>query len=180
MTRKGSKEQPPESGGNVPSIRADGLQIDEFRPFQETWWTVERIAWCGFALVVIAALLGILGAGGPFSEARQSFGAAAVDYPRVTRWLANDELRVVFGAGGGSRTLTLGTGFAEHFAIDSVQPLPESVVVTEAGHRMAFAFEGGAGGPAVLNIRPSNPGIADYTIAVDDSEPVRLTTIVLP
>ena len=46
-----------------PNVRSDGLQLDEHRRFQERFWSIERLAWCAFALIVIIALLGGFGSG---------------------------------------------------------------------------------------------------------------------
>lgn len=180
MARRGASEQQSKPEGNVPPVRSDGLQLEENRPFQERWWTIERFAWTGFALVFVLTALGALGGGGVLSDAEQRFEAGALAYPRIARSLGIDDMEVAFEAGAAEHTLTLGDAFAEYFSIQSIRPEPSRTVVTESGHRMHFDFEAGAAGKVVLNLRPSRAGVADFQVAVDGGPPASLTTLILP
>jgi len=40
-----------------PAIREDGLQLEENRSLQRRFWQMQRIAWLGFGIVVLVALL---------------------------------------------------------------------------------------------------------------------------
>jgi hypothetical protein len=45
------------------------LDLDEDRLFQERYWSFQRFAWVLFLFVVVGALCGLTGSGGPFSRA---------------------------------------------------------------------------------------------------------------
>lgn len=52
--------------GNISQV--GDLQVDQDLNYQQREWLVERVAWAVLALVVLAALAGLLG-GGPLSQA---------------------------------------------------------------------------------------------------------------
>lgn len=161
-------------------LRDDGLQLEEPRRFQERYWTAERWAWAGFALLVLSALAGLTGGGGPLSRGEAELGAGSLDYPRIARWQAVDELTVRFAAGGAERSLTLSPRFAESFALESALPEPLRVEAGPDGKRLVFRLVEGAPGQAVLQVRPSSPGIVGFAAAIDGQRPVPLSTVVLP
>lgn len=162
-----------------PPVRPDGLQLDEKRDYQETWWTAERWAWGAFIAVTLAAALGTTGAGGFLSHRLAEMEGGAIDHPRITRWAASDEMIVRFAAGSGERTLTLSSGFAQSFQIESLQPRPERAEGTPEGQRLVFAT---ADGPfeVVVHLRAQYPGLARYRARIDDGAPRDITTLVLP
>lgn len=69
-----------------PNVRKNGLQLHEHRRFQERFWTVERKAWCVFALIIAAGLLGAFGSGGPLATKVTLIDRAIVEHPRISRW----------------------------------------------------------------------------------------------
>src|SRR3546814_10863353 len=84
-----------------PSIRPDGLQVEDHRGYQEKLWTVERAAWIVFIVITLAAALGATGAGGPLSRQVAVTEHGRIDYPRIARWQASDELTIEFAARSG-------------------------------------------------------------------------------
>ena len=167
------------SDAEGPTVRPDGLQLDEHRSFQERWWTVERFAWGGFCVLVAMAASGLLGGGGPLANARHDFEGGALEYPRVSRWQANDQMRVVFAADAPMKAVTLGD-LASHFTIETVIPEPARTLTTDNGPRMEFAFDEGASGTVVFTVRAGSPGLARFSVAVGADAPVPLSSLVLP
>ncbi len=72
------------SPSDIP-VRPDGLQINEHRGFQLRFWRAERIAWGAFALIALAALLGLFGESGPLNGRMLRFDSAEVTLPRILR-----------------------------------------------------------------------------------------------
>ena len=168
------------SDPDAPPIRADGLQLEDDRPFQEAFWTVERGAWVCFALLVLLSLAGLTGGGGPLSYGTVATEGGSIEYPQVARWKTPDDLTVQFGAGAAERSLTLSPGFSDSFQIEAIQPQPERSTVTNGGHRLTFRFSADAAGRVEIHLRPSGPGIAAFQATLDDGAPVELFTVVLP
>jgi hypothetical protein len=166
--------------GEAPAIRDDGLQLDEPRRSQERFWTAERWAWITYGLLVLAALAGLTGSGGPLSRAEVTLGTGAIEYPRIARWQAADDMTVTFSAGTGERSLTLGRAFAKSFGIEDVQPAPERSEALPEGQRLVFRLPGGGPAQVRLYLRPSSPGLARFEAALDGAPPLSLSVFVLP
>jgi hypothetical protein len=164
----------------LPAVRQDGLQLEEHRSFQERFWTTERWAWIGFGTILVLALLGLTGSGGPFAQARTSLAGGSIDYPRFARWDAPAEIRVTFAPGGSERTLMFSSSFATSFEIEGIQPEPERAEANAEGQVMTF--RAAADGPAEvsLHIRPRQPGVAAYRVGIDDGAPLAASTFVWP
>src|SRR5690606_3398725 len=122
----------------APPIRQDGLQLEEHRAFQERYWTLERIAWLRFALLLLAALLGLACAGGPLSRTTTALAGGSVEHPRVLRLEAADEIVVRFAPGGTEQVLTLPTAFARALQIEQIHPEPERALLVPGGVAMIF------------------------------------------
>lgn len=163
-----------------PPVRTDGLQLEERRGFQERFWRVQRWAWAGFGLVVLAALAGLTGSGGPLSRATLELGAGSIDYPSVARWQAADSLTLQLAPGRAGRTLLLSSGFAESFEIETVHPAPLLWESGADGHRMRFAVDAGAPVTIHLHVRPLKPGLTEATASLDGGPAPRMRFIVLP
>ena len=163
-----------------PSIREDGLQLEEHRRFQERFWTVERWVWVGFGAIIILALLGLTGSGGPLARTSASLEGASIDYPRFTRWEAPDEILVEFEPGGAERRLTLSSDFAETFQLESVQPQPDRSETSADGEIMIFRVEPQSAAQVTLHVRAQNPGMADFRAAIDEGAPVSVSTFIFP
>lgn len=156
------------------------LPIVDHRSFQFGFWRLQRLAWIGFAIILIGALAGLTGAGGPLSRSSADLAGGAVDHPRVSRWSAADEFRVRLAPGGTERELLLSTAFADHFQIEDIQPAPMRSVATAAGDRLIFEAETGRDAAVVLHVRAQKPGVADYAVGLNGETPRVLRSIVLP
>lgn len=162
-----------------PPLREDGLQLKENRAFQERFWRLQRLGWAGFALLIALAVLGLTGSGGPFHRQEIALGPAMAEVPRVARWAAADEIVLRFApAGAGARQVALGGGFLDGFALERVEPTPETARLVPGGQVLTFASDGGPN-EVRLRLRPLGPGPAGFTLgAGGPAQPVRL--FVLP
>lgn len=165
-------------------IRDDGLQIDEAPRFQNRFWMVQRFAWVGFCLFILAALIGLTGNGGPFSRAHRAAPGLQVDYPPIARWRAESEVRIRVVPGGPETLVRVDAAFREAFDIISVSPDPATSVPVADGMRWSFGTDAeGGGGPAAeirLTVEPRRPGPVRYVIESPPGTALRLSTLVLP
>lgn len=164
----------------APAIRDDGLQLDEHRDFQERFWVAERVAWVAFAAIILAALIGLTGAGGPLSRAKAASDGSEISYPRITRWEASDSLTVNFAPGGSERSLTLSPAFAESFQLEDVQPQPDRAEARPEGERLIFSLPAGKPATVTLHVRAHKPGPARYQARIDGTSVRTLSTFILP
>jgi hypothetical protein len=163
-----------------PPVRDDGLQIEEDRGFQERFWTIERWAWAVFGLIILLALAGLAGGGGFLAHTTVHLEAGRIEYPRVSRWEAADEITAFFASDSPEHRLTISPQFSKYFQIEDIQPLPDSTLVSPAGEVMVFRAEGGPPNQVVLHLRAQRPGLARYDLSLDGGAPAAATTVVLP
>lgn len=160
----------------VPPIREDGLQIEEARDFQERFWTIERVAWAGFGLVLIAAIAGFTGSGGIFARQTAAAGGVVLDYPLVARRQAAETFELSL-SNTQAPTLVLSREFSKAFQLETVQPRPDSERAVPEG--LELTFEGRSGGTVFLHARPQSPGLASFEISTGgETRTVRL--LVMP
>jgi hypothetical protein len=164
---------------------AAGLEIETDSAFQERLWTLQRVAWVLMALVVIAALIGLTGRGGSYAHAtvEAEGDGVALDYPRIARWQAADQMVLRIPDPSGDRIdVTLSGKFAELFTVESVQPQPASSAAVADGHRLTFDL-GSEAGPRSINftLRALKPALpTGFEVAAGDGPPLRARTVVLP
>jgi len=162
---------------------ARGLQVTEDRSWQEKFWAAQRVGWALMAMFILAAVAGLTGMGGPLASARAELGGGTIDYPRITRWQADDQLQVsISPASLADVELTLSRDFVQLFAIESIQPEPAEVQATSAGHRFTFETEPGERERVVtFTVRATRPVLAQPVAAsLGNAQPQRLTITVLP
>lgn len=111
--------------------------VKDERSFQEKTWITERVAWIGFALLVIAALLGLAGGGGWAAQREGRYGSAQMKIPAITRSDAPTELTAVFDEAG-ERSLVLSAEFLDAFQIEAIQPAPEAVRIEGENRILRF------------------------------------------
>lgn len=162
---------------------APGLQVTEDRSWQEKFWTSQRVGWVLMALLILAAITGLTGMGGPLASAKAKLGGGTIEYPRITRWQADDQLEVRLDpTSAGSTELTLSPQFVQLFAISSIQPEPKDVRATTAGHRFTFETDQGGGERVIVfNLRASRPVLGQRVAAsLGNGQPAQMRITVLP
>lgn len=162
-----------------PKIRNDGLQITDHPRFQRTFWRVERLAWIGFVVIIIGALFGLTGAGGPLSARTLRAGGAEITYTHIARWQTTHTVSIRMPpAGAVDPVVSISESQANDFTIDTVMPQPTRVEASAGAHRYHFAGQTGAS-LIVFEVTPRQPGIYRHDLAVDGQHQT-LTTYVLP
>ncbi|MCA1368535.1 hypothetical protein I6F15_14145 [Bradyrhizobium sp. BRP14] len=163
-----------------PPVRDDGLQLEEHREFQESFWRVERIAWIGFGCILLLAVLGMTGSSGYFARQALAFEGGLVEVPRFSRWQASDTLHVSLAAGDGDKRLALTSAFFQTFQVEDIEPPP---LFTEGeGDGTVYHFKSPTPQPLALtfHVRSQRPGSVVYKVSVN-GEPMRsVRTIVWP
>ena len=160
-----------------PLIRADGLQLDEPREFQKRFWNIERLAWIVFALIIVLALLGFTGAGGPFSRGHAEFAQGRLDYPRIARWQRSEEFRIRLSPGEETRRVTFGPSFYEAFQVEGIEPEPESQKSVADGVEMSFAADADAEAFIVLHVKPQQLGLPSFRVGLNGDNQQFVSTI---
>jgi hypothetical protein len=118
------------------------LEFHQDLPHERLEWRIERIGWVTMALLLLAALIGLLGPG-PLSSATAGGRDSAlwVEYNRFERYQAPAMLRVHLGPGAardGKARLWLSRKYVENIELRHIDPEPESVEV--AHDRLIYTF----------------------------------------
>ena len=122
--------------------RVGDLEIAQDLSQEHREWRIERAGWIAGALLLLAALLGLLGPG-PLSSATagEPHSSLWVEYERFQRYQAPATIRVHFGPGvarGGEARVALNRAFVESVDLRHIDPAPARV---EAGSdRFTYAF----------------------------------------
>lgn len=164
---------------DAPPVRKDGLQLEERPAFQRRFWTTERSAWLLFGFLLILAVAGLTGGGGPLSRGEVSVGSGQLKYPRFSRWVSADELTVTFGPGTDRHRLAIDQSFTDYFQVEGVQPQPESATVAADGTILAFRAKRNGPASTTLYLRALRPGIARYSVTVNGAT-TDVVSVILP
>ncbi len=108
-----------------------GIELDQRLEFQEREWTIQRVGWIVFTLIIVAALLGAFGAGPLSSASAGGEGVGfSVDYQRVVRHQGESRLTIhVNGdqASAGQVEVWLGADYMNTIRVTQISPVPEEV-----------------------------------------------------
>ena len=122
--------------------RVGGLEVHQDLPHERLEWRIERIGWGTMAVLLSAALVGLLGPG-PLSSATagKTDSILRVEYNRFERYQAPAMLRVHLAPGAardGKVRLWLSRTYVENIELRHIDPEPESVEV--AHDRLIYTF----------------------------------------
>jgi hypothetical protein len=165
--------------------RVGDLDIDQDLAFQKRAWVAQRIAWVLMALVLLAALLGLLG-GGPLSKATSGGegGPLQVEYLRLARHRAPATLQIRLAPGTAPQSearVWLDQTYLEGITIETVFPEPQSV---EAGpERVTYVFKlEQPGQPATItfSLLHETSGLQQARVGLADREPVTFRQFIYP
>jgi len=166
---------------------AEIRRIEECHPIQRRVWRVQRIGWLGMALFVLAALLGLMGRGGPLAEAETTTpdGALRIRYERMQRLGSPTTLRIGARADAveeGAIALQLDRAFLRDWRLRPGVPVPIAAAAGPDGLLLRFrAAPDALHVAAVLEMTPERAFmIARPEIAVGDGPPARLLILVWP
>lgn len=163
--------------------RRRSIELGTDRRFEERFWTVQRISWVAFALIVAAALAGFSGRGGPFAHQVAEGAAADLEYPQFTRWLSSDDMQLTLAPTGAEEaTVDISSGFFDIFQVENIQPAPKDSYMAAGGQRLVFALQPPSGSREIkFNLRAIQPSFGKrFTISVDGGRPLSFHSVVLP
>jgi hypothetical protein len=121
--------------------RVGDLEVHADVSHQEVEWRAERVGWIVMALLMVAALAGLLGPGPFSSTAAGEEGSLRVEYDRFARYQAPEKLRAYLGPGmarDGKARMWLNRDFVEGVELIHIDPKPETVET--AADRIIYTF----------------------------------------
>lgn len=168
--------------------RVGDLALMQDLEFQHRAWMVQRAGWVLMALAVLAALLGLLGSGGPWSRASAGMpgtpSPAQVDYDRFGRVSAPTtlELRLApYSAQAGQVSVWLNSEYLAGVGVERVTPVPERMEAGPGRLAFVFALRDAQGPMAVkLHLKPERPGLLKGELALDNGQVLRFRQFIYP
>jgi hypothetical protein len=161
-----------------------GFDLLQDPEFQRRTWAAQRVGRLVMALVVLAALLGLVGSG-PLSKARAGDGERlTVEYDRFVRRLGENRLtvKVAPGAAAGPEVrVWIDSRYARWMEVESVTPEPERMET--AADRLTLVFmlaRPGEGLEAVLDLRSRAFGPVRGAVGLAGGPAARITQFVYP
>jgi hypothetical protein len=162
------------------------MEINQDQGFLKKAWTVQRVGWVVMVLLLLAALVGLLGGGGPLSQA--TAGAASdplqIEYQRLARHQTPTELRLALGptaARDGVFRVWLARGFLQQMQITSITPTPERVETSEDRLVYEFPAAGGVSSTGVtFFVEPNQIGSLRGQAGLPDGPTLSLNVFVYP
>lgn len=161
------------------SVRLDGLQLDESRPFQRVVWALQRAAWFLFALTIAAALAGATGRGGPLAESSVTRAAAVATVPRIARRGAPARLVVAFRQDAPDHRLFLPPALLRQFAVQTARPRPVAELAVDGGVLLLFAAAGPPPHVVELDLRAVMAGYGRL-VPIADGDALPFDSVTLP
>jgi hypothetical protein len=161
------------------------LFIKDDPGFRRKEWLFERIGWAVMALILLAALLGLLGPG-PLSNATagEEGGALWVNYQRFAHRSAPTTLEIHAGPGtaqDGRLRLWISRAVVGQNEVRSLQPQPEQA--SAVGDRFVYTFnvdDPGQEAVVFLHLEPHNYFRQQVALGVEGGPEVRFTQVLYP
>jgi len=160
----------------------DDLDIIENRAWQERFWSIQRLAWILMLLILVSAVLGATGSGGPLATGHVDVAGGVVHYPRIARWQTTSELTVELPSQAqGPTDVQLSKDLLEVFSVESMSPLPREASTTPAGHRYTFDVNGDRRKTIVFFLRPMRAALPSRgKVTVGNGPSATLNFVILP
>jgi hypothetical protein len=159
------------------------LERERDLAFQQREWRVQRGGWLVMVAIIVAALIGLLGAG-PLSSTTVASGPLQLAYARFERRHAPTELAVSVSTDAATPDqleLWVATDYLARVEITAIVPEPEEV--RQAGERIVYRFniDEPAQHPTIhFALEPDDPGHTIGRIGIIDGPEVTFWQVVYP
>jgi len=150
------------SRSRVATHRVGDLEIGQDLAFERRQEQVRRLSAVAGAALLLAALLGVFGAGGPFAHAEVSSGAVTVEYERFTRYEAQTNLDIEVSDSEGETDIALARSYLQDVSVENISPEPESATV--APDRTVYTFDLEPGATVTFELKPERFGSKDAVV----------------
>jgi hypothetical protein len=154
---------------------------DADRGFDRRFSTVQRGLWVFLALIVAAALFGLLSHGPlSFTTLRDDGARLVVSYETVERRAAASDFRIQTWGESGEVRLRFSPGFLDTYEVRAMAPLPLRASAGATGYEAVFAPAADGTFDLRLHMRARRFGLADITIEAVGRGGVSLRQFIFP
>ena len=178
--RNSKRSQPARAAGSVQAV-----PIENDPRFQKRQWLAERIGWAVMAGIIIGAVAGLFGGGGPLARATAATadGTVRVEYARFARHHAPTSLDVTFASApaAGEVRIRVSKEFLDAMEVRSILPHPITSALAERQYVFVFERPAPAGEARVrMELESAKFGTTSGWIAVNDGAPIVFRQLVYP
>jgi hypothetical protein len=167
---------------DVPKVD-NAIAVGEDLKFQERWWTLERIVWSFFVLILIADVLGVFGEGWlAKTQINQPGSGMFVKYDRVQRTGTPSKVAIQFGPDAvvdGKVRLFASDSIVKDLGAQRVIPQPETSAVAQNGLIYTFP-SGNPPGEVDFELQPGFPGVRTFRLQVIGKPAISARVVVMP
>lgn len=159
--------------------------LDSELRFQRKQWRVERIGWTVMALLILYALAGGFGGGGPLSTAEvvAADGSARVRYERFARQQTPNsvEISLTQAPDGRPTRLYVSGSYLSSMTVRSMVPGPDAMTLADKGYAWVFKRLSGVVDTKIqLHLEPQQIGTVEGWLVVNDGERLAIKQFVFP
>ena len=168
-------------------MRSSSLKasLDSELPFQRKQWRIEHIGWIAMAGLMLYALAGGLGGGGPLSTAEvvAADGSVRVRYERFARQQTPNsvEISLTQAPDGSPTRLYVSDSYLSSMMVRSMVPGPDAVTLADRGYAWVFKRPSGVVNNKIeLHLEPQQIGTVEGWLVINDGQRLAIKQFVLP
>jgi hypothetical protein len=143
------------------------IEMDEALNLHKTGWTVQRIGWTFFMLIVILALLGLFG-NGIISHRKTETAGNMVEYERYGRFENSTSIHFLANNENGQAVLHIPQQYLQHFELEKITPEPDRQMVLN-GHYV-YSFQADAPVHILLRGMPKKRGAMEAVVQINNTQ----------
>lgn len=158
------------------------LQLSQDMAHLRRSWVAQRIGWAVMLLIIVAALAGAFGQGGPLSQAQATSddGRLQVRYARVAHYIAPAELDIRLQPGPrATARIWVDNDYLDEVEITGITPPPSRSQLSGGRTLFEFPVDGNAPASVKFNLQMRSAGSLRGHIGMEAST-VTIEQLVLP
>lgn len=155
------------------------LEIDENFEHHVKAWRVKRIGWAVMALVIAAAVAGLLGPGPYSSRKLQGPGGLEVEYERVSRYNAPAHFHLKVPGGKEDLELSVPAEFVKAIDLERIDPEPKEMRLDGEKHTWIIPRRE-MNSEVLINYRPQAFGKKKIRLEVKDAGALEFQQFFMP
>jgi hypothetical protein len=152
------------------------IEMDEALGFHQKGWTVQRIGWTCFVLVIILASLGMFG-NGILSHRKTETGGNMVEYERYGRFENNTSLHFLANNENGQAVVYIPQQYLQDFELERITPEPDQQMVINGYY--VYSFRADAPVHILLRGMPKKRGSIEAVVRINNT-PFTLSQFIFP
>jgi len=163
----------------------DGMQIEVDMRQEVIEWRIQRFAWAVFALIVLAAILGLMGSGLlGHAQAGSPSDPIWIEYFRFGRRDAPEPMTLHINRSpsivNGGFELSVNRTYIERHQVRAISPQPKSIAVHDGQMIYTFDAVGNDTFAVTFTLQPNDVGNQSAEIGLPGQPPLHIGQFVYP